>query len=489
MRKASSMNDLHGISPGRTAACLILVELAEAPDRELQTLVDHHATRLGLDERDRRLAAALALAVLRHASYLDLQYRPFLRIAPTQLKPPVRVLLRLAAAQRFLFERIPPHAIVHETVELGRQVFRLREGELRFLNAVARKIVSQEQPREPEARDPVRYLSARWSVPEFLVRLFLRKYDEPATRRLLAALGEEPATALRVNILKCSAHELVERLQRHEIQASSCPELPSAVVLADPSLISRAVTTPEFRDGFFYVQDCASQFVAHVVRPQAGERILDLCAAPGGKTTHLAELAWGQAQIVATDQDAKRLELVRENVARLGSPKVEIWEYGQVRALAEQQAEAFDAVLVDAPCSALGTIRRHPEIRWRVTPAHLAWFARVQEEVLELAARLVRVGGRIVYATCSPTDAENAEVVRRFLERHPEFAVAPPSAERAQESVGIRSVATEAAARGEPDAPIAQLLQRLTSPDGFVRTWPHFPQWDGFEMVVLRRKE
>ena len=452
-------------SPARATALRVLLDV-EASRADSAERLDLEIRERGLSDVDARLATALVYTVLRNRTLLDHQVAPFLRLAPSRLEPAVREILRLAAAQRWFFERIPPHAIANDSVTLARRVVRLHRREHGFVNAVVRRILDAPELRLPDQGSRDEVLSIRYSVPAWILGELRGSFGEEKAaaaeerlEALLAAVNSEPPAALRVNVLATGVDVALAALAEAGIHAGRSRVVPEGIVLQEPGTLSRVIALPLFAAGHLYVQDEASQMVAHVARPAAGERILDYCSAPGGKTTHLAELSGGQALITATDASAERLATVGENIARMRTPGVTVLPMEQVEAGVDG---GFDLVLVDAPCSGLGTIRRHPEVRWRRSPETVRQSAVVQGGVLRAAARHVKSGGRLIYSTCSVTRAENADVVRAFCDSHPGFAIdRTPNPVAAVESLRWR--------------------------DGFMRTWPQLPDVDGFEAVVLRR--
>jgi 16S rRNA (cytosine967-C5)-methyltransferase len=438
------------------------VELDRQSDADSGETLSHILARLCPEPRDARLATALTFGVLRNRTLLDFQYSQFLKRPAEELSPAARTLLRLAAAQKHLLERIPGHAIANESVEAAKQLAGLRAPEVRFLNAIVRRIVAQDALREPLKGSVEERLAIRLSFPVWTVRLFFAKFGAEAAPALLDACNKEPAAALRPNLLKTSPARLAAQL--HEAGMGTRPGrlAPGSLVLDPGAGMALALASDAFSSGSFYVQDEASQLVSLIARPLPGEEILDLCAAPGGKTTHLAELTGGKTRIVATDASNSRLATLQDNVARLGTPGIAVTAMKDIRAAADAHATSFHLVLVDAPCSGLGTVRRNPEIRYRCTTERVARLAAQQQGLLELAARLVAPGGRIVYSTCTVTDAENAENAARFLRCHPEFSPAR-----------------------EPHPEPA--IERLRRGDGTFQTWPVHPESDGFEITVFKR--
>lgn len=452
-------------APARRAALEALLEVERRPEIGGAEALDQAIARGGLDPRDARLASALVYGVLRRAWWLDFQYGPLLDRPVLELDPGVRALLRMAAFQRFLLSRVPPHAIANDSVELARRYLPQGQRLSGFVNAVVRRIVALKAPAEPESDDPIQKLSQAWSCPPWIIKLLRAKFgDEPAVEILKGAATEAPVT-LRANLLMySSAQELARILESEGTSTLPGRISPDALVLADHGRLGDLLASPLFEAGAFYLQDEASQVVAHLAAPAPGERVLDLCAAPGGKATHMAELARGKAVVTATDLSVARLHLVRENAARLQTPGLETVALDELRAELEITPDParYDLVLVDAPCSGLGTLRRNPEIRYRSSPDVVKRLAATQADILADAALLVRPGGRIVYSTCTITDTENGAVVQAFLDKHPQFQL------------------------GGSTTPVEQ-IRSLRGSDGLYRTWPACLEVDGFEAAVLVR--
>lgn len=439
-------------SPARVAAFHALLKLHEDETAFSAETLSMEIQARQLLEADAKLASAIVYGVLRHALALDNAYRPWLKQAPSRLSVKLRLLLRMAAAQHYLLSRIPPHAIASDTVELARRVVKLPARESGFLNAIVRKIVAQEAKLPASASPDVQH-----SMPPWLTDLFRNQFGEDYAAILLPELNLEPRLTLRANRLRGEREQLVEALQASGARVQPGLLSPDAL-LVDELPVQSLLKLPQFVEGQFYLQDEGSQIVALLAAPRPAEQVLDYCSAPGGKTTHLAEVAGGQADITATDVSDKRLGLVRENLARLQTPGVKVISpEDRAGTLARQ---AFDLVLVDAPCSGLGTLRHNPEIRYRVTPEKINRIAELQFQVLTEAAVYVRAGGRLVYSTCTVTREENEDVINRFLQRNTGYSI-----------------------RSEADP----RLEAIATANGWYATWPAFPGMDGFKAIVLER--
>jgi 16S rRNA (cytosine967-C5)-methyltransferase len=439
-------------APARTVAARVL-ERVETEDAFADLALDAELHRHALSARDVALVTELVFGTLRWQRYLDWILGPHSRRRLPTLDPRVRVLLRLSAYQLAFLDRVPAFAAVHDAVSLARGAPGIAGYVNAVLRAFARRGAAEREPAPP--RDPLEALATRCSFPTWLAARWLARYGAEEAEALMRALNARPPLTVRTNTLRASREALAGRL-REEAHAQV-----RATVLAPEGLVVEGGGDPgrwgAFTAGACVLQDEASMLVAHLLEPVAGATIADVCAAPGTKTTHLAQLMGDRGRVLAFDPQPARLARVDEAAARLGVTIAETVE-GAVEALASRWAAACDGVLVDAPCSNLGVLRRNPEVKWRRQAADLAAAGQRQGAILTAAAGLVRPGGRLVYATCSLEPEENDDVVRAFLAAHPVFAVEPPAA--------------------FPVAPDAH---------GFVRCLPHRHGTDGFTAIRLRR--
>jgi 16S rRNA (cytosine967-C5)-methyltransferase len=380
----------------------------------VETLLEQELARAGLSRLDRSLCQELAYGVVRREKTLD-----WLIARRTSARPQERgaqLLLRLGLYQIFWLQRIPAHAAVHETVELARRTG--CEAKTGFLNAVLRgclrereEIVQQLEALKKE--DP----AAGYSHPAWLVERWQARWGAEKTAQLLEWNNTPPPTFARLNGLKTDAATLTERWKAQGIgfaarQWDWTGENAVFELQSHPSLAE----WEDFQRGFFYVQDAGTLLAVHELNPQPGENILDLCAAPGGKTADMAQRMENRGHILALDNQPQRLGRLRENCARLGVACVEI-------AADSAGAAPFDRILVDAPCSNSGVLRRRVDLRWRIRVEELARLRREQAALLRQAAVRLKPGGRLVYSTCSLEPEENETVTREFLGERGEFAL------------------------------------------------------------------
>jgi 16S rRNA (cytosine967-C5)-methyltransferase len=369
-----------------------------------------------LPSQERGLATELVGGVTRRRGTLDWYLAGLLKGRLGDLTPAIRNVLRLGAYQLLYLSRIPQSAAVDEAVKLAHR--HGHAGVAKLVNAVLRNLTRRREALEaglPDPKvDPVGALEVRSSLPRWLAEKWHAEHGEAA-----AALGEwsvRPAPmALRVNTTRTTREAMLRALAAAGIPAEPSTVAPEGIRLMEPM---DPVQLPGWEAGWFYVQDEAAMLVAHVVAPEPGECILDLGAAPGGKTTHLAALMGGQGAVWAVDRSAARLKLLEENVARLGLTGIHA-HVGDATDL--QDLPEADRILLDAPCSGLGVLPRKPDLRWRQTPEAIAGLAVLQGQLLDASAARLKPGGRLVYSTCTMSRAENQEVVAAFLARHPTF--------------------------------------------------------------------
>jgi 16S rRNA (cytosine967-C5)-methyltransferase len=404
---------------------------------------------------DRGLLTELVYGTLRMRSRLDWIIGQFYRGEMNALETEVRNTLRTGLYQLFFTDRIPAFAAVNEAVEIARTLSPPASG---LVNAVLRNAMRKKDTVTwPDmAKDPEKAIAVLHSHPSWLVRRLLAQFNGEETVAICRANNAIPPFTLRVNTLKASRGHVLSALAKMNMTAEPAPFCADGIILSSPSAGLRE--TVPYKEGMIRIQDEASQLIARLVAPQPGERLLDLCAGTGGKTLHLAALMENRGNITAVDLHSARLRMLREEAERMGVTIVET-RTGDAKTPAENFHGVFDRVLLDAPCSGLGTLRRNPEIRWRITPKDLNMFMEVQKFLLASAAGCVRPGGRLVYSVCAVTPEENEIVVGDFLRKRPDFSHIPPE----------------------------EIPPTLIDTHGFFRSAPHLQGMDGFFGAVLRR--
>jgi 16S rRNA (cytosine967-C5)-methyltransferase len=409
---AAAPSPLH--SGARGTAVKILTRI-EQSDAYLDKLLDYELRTADLNEPDRRLLTELTTGVLRWQAKLDWVLTGFYHGEFTKCIPLVKNALRVALYQILFLTRVPFAAAVHEAVEYVKRLKGERSANL--VNAVLRSIIRKINAiTYPDADgDPVHYLSVVLSHPQWMVRRWVQRLGVEETRGLLEANNERPPVSLRVNPMRTTPDELLARLQMQELRVGRSPVLADFLRASSMSMIG---ANKEFREGLFSVQDEGAALAAKLTAVAPGMRVIDLCAAPGGKTTAMAEMMNGDGTIIAVDKYEAKLRMLDEASRRLGFEGIIVPTQGDARSLAVEPA---DVVLVDAPCSGLGVLSKKPDIKWKRRPEEIDQLATLQHEILESAAHLVVPGGHLVYSTCTIEPTENENVINDFLARHPEF--------------------------------------------------------------------
>ena len=405
------------IAPARVAAYDTILAVA-AGRADLPSALARARASLQ-DERDRALAAEIATGTLRWQGAFDHLVAAFAGRPITRLDPEVLAILRISIFQLLHLDRVPAAAVVNDAVELaGKAGKRSAAG---FVNALLRR-VSRERARLPlPAEPPIDVLAITLSHPRWLAARWLERHGFDAAAAW-ARFDNSPAPlTLRANTLTTTRDELAGALEKAGVRVEPARFAPQGLIVT----AGNPLLTPLAHTGAFFVQDEASQLVGEFVAAAPGERILDACASPGGKTTQMAAATGETGTIVAADVRGRRLGLLSRTVAEARAHRVRIVQ-ANARGLPPFR-DIFDAVLVDAPCSGLGTIRRDPDVRWRRTEADLPALAEAQRQMLEQLASVVRPGGRLIYSTCSSEPEENEDIAAAFLDSHPEFRRARPA--------------------------------------------------------------
>jgi 16S rRNA (cytosine967-C5)-methyltransferase len=406
---------LSGQKP-RQIAARILQQRLEGRDYVAE-LLERELAGEKLGPADRGLCQTLVYGVTRWQMTLD-----WLIARKTEgrtQKEGLRTLLQLGLFQMFWLERIPNHAAVHVTVELAKQ---LGLGpQAGFVNAVLRGYARERVETEKLLRElKVSQPALGHSHPEWLYERWKARWGAEKAAQLMDWNNSTPPTYARVNRLKTDAAKLATRWETEKVKFAACNwDWISEGTILRLDEHSSLADLRSFKDGLFYVQDPGTLLAVRELAPQPGESVLDLCAAPGGKTAFIAELMANRGRITAQDREPDRLELIRENCARLGVTCVEASV--APTGIITKPSKRFDRVLVDAPCSNTGVMRRRVDLRWRIRPEEIERLSAAQLELLRQAAPRVKPGGVLIYSTCSLEPEENNGVVKQFLSEHPDF--------------------------------------------------------------------
>ena len=416
----TTLNVVNEQNPRQIAARILSQRLTSGEFTE--NLLETALAAARLSPADRGLCHELVCGVVRWQKSLDALIAR--KTDPArELRPALRNLLRLGLYQIFWLDRIPPHAAVHETVEQAKRAgYHTQAG---LINAVLRAYLREaDEIKKILADMKISQPALGWSHPDWLVEKWRKNFGDEKTRQLLEWNNTPPKTFARVNTLKTDASKLVERWREENVEYDFCTrdwtgENLAFELKAHPPLNSLG----SLRDGWFYLQDPSTLLAPVLLAPQAGENILDACAAPGGKTTFIAQLMNNEGKITASDIEPNRLRLVKDNCARLGVGIVNCQL--PIADLPERSAPnpnwKFDRILIDAPCSNTGVMRRRVDLRWRISEAEIARLQKTQLELLNQAVPKLKPGGVLVYSTCSLEPEENSETVKQFLAAHQNF--------------------------------------------------------------------
>jgi 16S rRNA (cytosine967-C5)-methyltransferase len=419
-----------------------------------------------LNDLDRRLVTELVYGSVRRMRSIDFIIDKLATKKSSQQPPELRTILHLGLYQLEYLNHIPPSAAVNTTVQLAKE--NGFSGLSSFVNGLLRQYTRLTPPTPPcqggvgggvnslkLPENLIQRLGIIHSFPDWIVELWLEQLGETETEQLCQWFNRSPTIDLRINPLKSSIDQIETAFQSQNISVSRIPNLPQALRLNGST--GAIQNLPGYSEGWWTIQDSSAQLVTYLLDPQPGETIIDACAAPGGKTTHIAELIQDTGTIYACDKTANRLKRLKENADRLQMRSIQI-RTGDSRHFPEF-INLADRVLLDAPCSGLGTLHRRADARWHHTPENIQAQSQLQSELLANAATFVKSGGVLVYATCTIHPLENEAVIRSFLTNNPNWKIEPPTI----------------------DLPVQP------SPEGWVKVWPHRNQMDGFFMVRLKQ--
>jgi 16S rRNA (cytosine967-C5)-methyltransferase len=414
-----------------------------------------------MKQRDRALFNALVHGVLRWRGRLDYLIAHFSNIALSKMDPRVLNLIRLGLFQIIYLDRIPVSAAVNTGVEIAKSDISRRVGG--FVNAVLRQASEHVcEVRFPNAdEDPIEAMASRQSFPQWLLKRWLQRFDRDTVLSLCKAINHIPPIGVRTNTLRLSAAELEQSLSQEVDRLWPMTYAPEGLCLVGPRRPIPQLNA--FKKGWFQVQDEAAQLVALLLDPQPGETVLDACAGLGGKTGHIAQLMKNKGRVLAVDRNTDKLDRLQIEMERLGISIAVAQGHDLTSPLKPLGFSQFDRVLLDAPCSGLGVLRRNPDIKWAVAKQDFATYQKKQLQCLENVAGCIKMSGVLVYAVCSVEPEENEQVIEAFLKNRPEFAM---------------------------DNNPGQLPTRMLNfgiTDGGIRTHPLFTEMDGFYMVRLQR--
>ncbi|MBU5672884.1 16S rRNA (cytosine(967)-C(5))-methyltransferase RsmB [Paenibacillus brevis] len=447
-----------GRSPAKSTSRSVALQVLTAVEQESaysNLLLNGALQKSGLSGPDAGLATELVYGTIQRLNTIDFLLEPFVTKGMGKLAPWVRNLLRMSFYQLYYLDRIPPHAVVNEAVNLAKK--RGHQGISGMVNGVLRNVLRRkEELKLPEGLSPVQRIALEHSHPEWLVARLLEQYGEQTAESICRANNEPPSISIRVNRAKTSREDMLKLLKEQGLSAAPSKLSRDGIVVEGGGNMA---LTPWYREGLISVQDESSMLVAEALDPEPGMSVLDCCAAPGGKTCHIAEMMQGSGLVLANDIHPHKAKLVEDQANRLGLTNIDI-STGDASKLGERlERNSFDRILLDAPCSGLGVIRRKPDLKWAKTAGDIAEIAGIQRTLLDTAGALLKPGGLLVYSTCTIEPRENVEMVSSFLSRHPEFELAED-----KPSAWETEPLAEASARGSLGL---QILPQDAHSDGF----------------------
>ena len=408
-----------------------------------------------VSEQDRRFITELVYGTVKAGKTIDWILGKYLSRPLKKVSPIIQDILRMGIYQIFFMSKIPPSAACNQAVELAKKYG--HSGTVKFVNGVLRNAVrSPEKAQFPDRNtDPELFLALTYFHPQWLIKRWIKKLGFIDTEKLCIFNNSAPPLCLRTNTLKQTRAELLKILATEEMEVVASTVVPEGIIcLKHPNLSS----LESLKQGLFQIQDESSMLVAHIVAPTENDIIIDACSAPGGKTTHMATLMNNTGKIIATDIYQHKLDKIKENATKLGLTNIEPTLL-DAKLLHTQYQNFADKVLVDAPCSGLGVIRRKPDSRWRKEEELIKELPTLQQEILNSAAKCVKPGGVLVYSTCTTEEEENQTVIYQFLQDNKNFQL---------EVTG-------------QFLPITKTTQEL------IQIWPHNDKMDGFFIARMKR--
>lgn len=406
-----------------------------------------------INDKDKGLATELVYGVIENRKYLDFIINKLSKIKVKKMSSFVKIILRMGTYQILFLDSIEDYAAVNETVKLASKYDGKSKG---FVNAILRNEIRQKRTiKYIDIEDPIRRLAVKYSYQQWIVEDWVKNFGIEFAEELLEALNERPDLYVRTNTLKTDRDSLLKEFEKEGIKAHKALFPEEAIMVENFKGIENSRL---YKEGLFTVQDISSMLVAKVVAPKEGDMVLDVCSAPGGKSTHMAELMKNTGKIVSRDVFEHKIKVIKAAAKRLGIKNIEAEEFDAAN-LDENSIEKFDCVLTDVPCSGLGIIRRKPEIKYKAKE-ELVDLPKIQSKILENASKYVKINGTLVYSTCTVQDCENIEVVEKFLKENPNYELVPI------EGINV-----------DPDE----------QEKGYIKIYPNVHGMDGFFIAKMKR--
>lgn len=411
------------------------------------------------DKRDENFIRELVYGVIENKLYIDYIIKKASKIRMKKIHQAILIILRLGIYQIIFMNNVPSSAAVNESVNLAKK--RGHRGTIGYVNGMLRSISKNpEKFSLIDSKDKLEYLSIKYSHPKFIVKEWLDEYGIEFTEELLKANNRTPNLNIRVNTLKVTRDELKDKLENKGFICEEGKLSRNALSVINPN---RITDTDEFKNGLFTIQDESSMLVSGIINPKEGSLVLDMCSAPGGKATHMAQLMNNKGKIIARDIYDHKIKLIGENVRRLGIDIIKAEVYDALK-LDEKLIGEVDYCLIDAPCSGLGLLRRKPEIKWNRKEENIEDLIRLQYEILNIGKNYVKNGGILLYSTCTIYNGENLYIIEKFLENNKEFTL-------------------------EPITEIDKNFDEFkTLSKGYIQLFPHIHETDGFFIAKMKKQ-
>jgi len=436
----------------RETALKILYEINEKGAYSNVSINKHLSRNSELKNIDKAFVTELVYGTVKWKLKLDYIISKFSNLKLNKISPWILNVLRLGVYQLIYMDRVPDSAACNESVKLAKKYGHGASGG--FVNGVLRSVSRNKNNIVYPDRESnlVRYLSIMYSHPEWMVENFLSRYGEKFTESLLKSNNETPDITIRVNTCKITKEEILKEFYKEGISAREGNYAHEAIILNNPSSITEIEA---FKQGYFQVQDESSMLVGYILDPKPGETVIDVCSAPGGKATHIAQLMKNTGLVLARDIHPHKIKLIDEAALRLSFDIIKTQLFDATK-LDTDLVEKADGVLVDAPCTGLGIIRKKPDIKWARNTNDLEEIKKLQGTILETASKYVKPGGKLVYSTCTIQKEENEDIVESFLNKNPDF-----------EPVDITDC-------------LPGNLVKETSKNGYIQLYPNIDKTDGF---------
>lgn len=406
----------------------------------------------GISAKNRGLLTEITYGTLQHQMTLDYYLEPFLK---GKVEPWVKTLLRMSLYQIVYLDRIPSHAVVHEAVEIAKR--RGHGGVASLVNGVLRSVQRNGVRSFNTIADPIEKISIETSHPAWMIKRWAEQFGLEKTREMALENNKTPDQTVRVNTVRATVEEAIEMLESEGLEAVRSDIIPECLVVTN----GQPARTTTFEKGFITIQDESSMLPSYALQLEPGMKVLDMCAAPGGKSTHIAEKLNNKGELYSMDLHPHKVKLIQESADRLGHSVIETGVGDGKKSVERFGKEQFDRVLVDAPCSGLGVIKRKPDIKYTKKEEDFNRLQEIQIELLDQAAELLKPGGILVYSTCTVDNMENRGTAERFLKKHPEMETIQASL---PDALGVKHT-------------------------GFVQIFPQDFGSDGFFIAAFRKEE